>query len=171
MQNLQARVEGSAEQPAPALEGPAVAATAPVAATTPAAATAPVGTVAAPSNDPSSLRNVVVNGKRLDAQELAYVDMLDCGVPVPDGNYWLNSNTRTWGYAGRPEVHAFPQCNADPVVQQDVDQNSNGDDDGEGDSDSSADELARIRHSTEMSRYQTEIDRMENNGGMYVPSR
>lgn len=97
---------------------------------------------------------------------------LDCGVAVPDGHYWLDPSTRTWGYVGSPDVHALPECNADPVVQGDaVQQEVEPQRAGGDDSESDADELERLRRSTELSRYQTEIDPMENNDGMYVPSR
>ena len=34
-----------------------------------------------------------------------------CG-PIPNGNYWLNLNTRIWGYAGdtRPMGHNSDNC-------------------------------------------------------------
>ena len=160
MQSLQTSMAAPAEQPTSTLSP------APIATTTSA------GRVPTRSDDASNYRNVVVNGKRLAGQELVDVDMLDCGVAVPDGNYWLDPSTRTWGYVGSPDAHAFPECNASPgvqqdVVQQDVEQPRTAGDDSESD----ADELERIRRSTELSRYQTEIDRMENNDGMYVPSR
>lgn len=51
-------------------------------------------------------RHVVVNGKRLNAQELAQADAAQC-TRVPDGYYWLNVNNGAWGYAGNFRIQGF----------------------------------------------------------------
>lgn len=44
-------------------------------------------------------RRVVVNGKTLAGEELDKLDRADCRT-LPDGNYWLNRRSGTWGFAG-----------------------------------------------------------------------
>ena len=44
-------------------------------------------------------RRVVVNGKTLAGEELDRLDRADCRA-IPDGDYWLNRRSGTWGYAG-----------------------------------------------------------------------
>jgi len=44
-------------------------------------------------------RNVVVNNERMDDAQLQYLDQLSCNY-IADGNYWLNTSTGLWGYAG-----------------------------------------------------------------------
>lgn len=65
-------------------------------------------------------RSVVVNGKALAGAELDKLDRADCRT-LPNGNYWLNRRSGTWGYAGermaqgrigdgcRAEKHALPK--------------------------------------------------------------
>jgi hypothetical protein len=48
-------------------------------------------------------RRVVVNGKTLAGEELDKLDRADCRT-IPDGNYWLNRRSGTWGYAGERMV-------------------------------------------------------------------
>ena len=48
-------------------------------------------------------RQVVVNGKEIAGTELAKLDRADCR-PIPNGNYWLNRRSGTWGYAGERMV-------------------------------------------------------------------
>lgn len=48
-------------------------------------------------------RRVVVNGKALAGEKLDKLDRADCR-PLPDGNYWLNRRSGTWGYAGERMV-------------------------------------------------------------------
>ncbi len=51
-------------------------------------------------------RHVVVNGKRLNAQELAQADAAQC-TRVPDGFYWLNVHNGAWGYAGNFRIQGY----------------------------------------------------------------
>lgn len=44
-------------------------------------------------------RRVVVNGKTLAGEQLDRLDRADCR-EIPDGDYWLNRRSGTWGYAG-----------------------------------------------------------------------
>ena len=46
-------------------------------------------------------RLVIVNGQALTAKQLVMLDNL-AGGPVPDGNYWIDPYTATWGFAGDP---------------------------------------------------------------------
>jgi hypothetical protein len=55
-------------------------------------------------------RYVVVNGQRLNAAQIAYLEGVRCG-PIPDGAYWLNPATGLWGYAGNPRPMGHIQDN------------------------------------------------------------
>lgn len=44
-------------------------------------------------------RRVVINGKEVAGAELEKLDRADCR-SIPDGNYWLNRRSGTWGYTG-----------------------------------------------------------------------
>lgn len=55
-----------------------------------------------PANAQSPDRLVVVNGAVMNDTELLVLDTLNCGVPVPNGRYWLNTNTGAWGFQGGP---------------------------------------------------------------------
>ncbi len=46
-------------------------------------------------------RRVIVNGQILSAKQLALLDRL-AGGPVPNGSYWIDPDTATWGIAGDP---------------------------------------------------------------------
>lgn len=46
-------------------------------------------------------RLVIVNGQALTAKQLSMLDNL-AGGPVPNGNYWIDPYTATWGFAGDP---------------------------------------------------------------------
>ncbi len=46
-------------------------------------------------------RLVTVNGQVLSAKQLAMLDRL-AGSPVPDGSYWIDPDSATWGFAGDP---------------------------------------------------------------------
>ena len=48
-----------------------------------------------------SERRVIVNGERLNNGQIQTLEQWHCG-PIANGNYWLNTNTGTWGYAGNP---------------------------------------------------------------------
>ena len=52
----------------------------------------------------SAERWVVVNGQRLTAAEIQYLEQATC-TPIPNGAYWVNVTAGVWGYAGNP----FPQ--------------------------------------------------------------
>ena len=45
-------------------------------------------------------RHVIVNGTLMNNAQLMLLDGLNCGSPVPDGRYWLNTQTGAWGYQG-----------------------------------------------------------------------
>jgi hypothetical protein len=51
-------------------------------------------------------RMVVVNGLRLNAEQIAWLEQRSCA-PVPDGSYWLDLRTGAWGYAGWPQRQGF----------------------------------------------------------------
>jgi hypothetical protein len=46
-------------------------------------------------------RYVIVNGKLMNATELAILDNVN-GEYIPDGRYWLNYATGAWGYENGP---------------------------------------------------------------------
>ena len=46
-------------------------------------------------------RLVIVNGQALTAKQLVMLDNL-AGGPVPNGSYWIDPYTATWGFAGDP---------------------------------------------------------------------
>ncbi len=56
-------------------------------------------------------RFVMINGQRLNNQQLYGLDRAHCG-PVANGNYWLDYNTGIWGYAGNttPQGHIADNC-------------------------------------------------------------
>lgn len=57
-------------------------------------------------------RSVVVNGERLTAAEVQYLDRLSCS-HIPNGRYWLNVRTGIWGYeGGGAQGHIADNCNA-----------------------------------------------------------
>lgn len=51
----------------------------------------------------SAERRVVVNGRPIAGAELEKLDRADCR-SIPDGSYWLNRRSGTWGYAGERMV-------------------------------------------------------------------
>jgi hypothetical protein len=51
-------------------------------------------------------RFVVVNGQVMSPQELAILDRYACQY-VPNGYYWLNTQTGLWGYAGNPAPQGY----------------------------------------------------------------
>lgn len=56
-------------------------------------------------------RYVVVNGQRLNPNQIQYLDQLSCGY-VPDGRYWLDARSGIWGYEnGGPQGHISADCN------------------------------------------------------------
>jgi len=44
-------------------------------------------------------RYVVVNGQRLNLDQIVVLEQVHCG-PIPNGNYWLDTSSGQWGYAG-----------------------------------------------------------------------
>ena len=57
-------------------------------------------------------RYVVVNGQRLGAAQIQYLDQVGCTY-VPDGRYWIDMRTGIWGYeGGGPEGHISDNCNS-----------------------------------------------------------
>ena len=56
-------------------------------------------------------RQVIVNGAVMNRAQLMILDGLNCGSPVPDGRYWLNTQTGAWGYqGGRQEGFIGEDC-------------------------------------------------------------
>jgi hypothetical protein len=55
-------------------------------------------------------RHIVLNGQYLDALNVAALDYLNCGRPVPNGRYWVNWVHRTWGYEGGPAQGRLQDC-------------------------------------------------------------
>jgi hypothetical protein len=62
-----------------------------------------IGLVMSAGEVASAERQVVVNGKEIAGVELEKLDRADCR-PIPNGNYWLNRRSGTWGYAGERMV-------------------------------------------------------------------
>jgi hypothetical protein len=57
-------------------------------------------------------RHVIVNGQRINAAEIRYLDRLRCS-HIPDGRYWLNTRTGIWGYqSGGAQGYISDNCNA-----------------------------------------------------------
>jgi hypothetical protein len=57
-------------------------------------------------------RTIFINGARMNAIEVAAIDYLNCGSPVPNGRYWVNWSDRAWGYEGGAQQGYLPDCNA-----------------------------------------------------------
>jgi hypothetical protein len=51
-------------------------------------------------------RLVIVNGQRLNDEQVAYFDRVQCA-RIPNGRYWLNTTTGAWGYAGNPIIQGY----------------------------------------------------------------
>ena len=57
-------------------------------------------------------RQVMVNGVLLNKAQLRVLDSLNCGVPVPNGIYWIEASG-AWGYpGGGPEGILGEDCAA-----------------------------------------------------------
>jgi hypothetical protein len=58
-------------------------------------------------------RWVMVNGQRLTDPQIAHFDRIQC-TRIPDGAYWLNTQSGAWGYAGDAQVqgHLGDLCRA-----------------------------------------------------------
>ena len=64
-----------------------------------------------PAQDLSALGRIIfVNGQLLDDEGLGLVDQLNCGEPVPYGNYWLDLENRLWGHVGADGQNPLPDC-------------------------------------------------------------
>jgi hypothetical protein len=64
-----------------------------------------------PAQDLSALGRIIfVNGELLDDEGLSLVDQLNCGEPVPNGNYWLDLENRLWGHVGVAGRNPLPDC-------------------------------------------------------------
>jgi hypothetical protein len=48
-------------------------------------------------------RRVIVNAERLNDAQVARLERANCR-GIPDGAYWLNTQTGAWGYAGSTQV-------------------------------------------------------------------
>jgi hypothetical protein len=55
-------------------------------------------------------RFIILNGEQLDAQAIRGMDILNCGVPVPDGIYWIDLQRQEWGEVGMPGSLSLPDC-------------------------------------------------------------
>lgn len=51
-------------------------------------------------------RWVFVNGERLNDAQVANLARMNCS-DIPDGSYWLNTQTGAWGYAGNRQVQGL----------------------------------------------------------------
>lgn len=56
--------------------------------------------------DAYAQRVVSVNGQYLNGQQLMALDQL-VGAYVPNGHYWLNTQTGAWGYVGSPIIQGY----------------------------------------------------------------
>jgi len=56
-------------------------------------------------------RFVVINGQRLNNQQLYNLEQIHCG-PIANGSYWLDHDTGLWGYAGNraPQGYIADNC-------------------------------------------------------------
>jgi hypothetical protein len=61
-------------------------------------------------------RAVIINGKRLSSEELAWLDRLHQAT-IPDGKYWYDARAGLWGYEGGPPAgSAMPNLDiGDPL--------------------------------------------------------
>ena len=51
-------------------------------------------------------RRVFVNGQWLNDAQVAGLARMNCS-DIPDGSYWLNTQTGAWGYAGNRQVQGL----------------------------------------------------------------
>lgn len=51
-------------------------------------------------------RYVIVNGERMNDGQIALLEQVHCG-PFPNGNYWLDTNSGLWGYAGNAQAEGY----------------------------------------------------------------
>lgn len=60
-------------------------------------------------------RWVVVNGLPLNLAQIQVLEAISCG-PIPNGDYWLDTNSGIWGYAGDPTPmgHIKDNCYSAP---------------------------------------------------------
>jgi len=64
---------------------------------------ASVAWLAAAAAASAQTRWVFVNGQRMTDSQVANLERRAC-TAIPDGNYWLNTQTGAWGYFGNPRV-------------------------------------------------------------------
>lgn len=55
------------------------------------------------TNASAQSRWVFVNGERLNDAQVANLARMNCS-DIPNGSYWLNTQTGAWGYARNPQV-------------------------------------------------------------------
>ncbi len=62
---------------------------------------------------------VIVNGKVLNPNEIAWLAEVSCG-PIYPGSYWLDGSTGYWGYAGSSQVqgHIQDRCQRRPSLSE-----------------------------------------------------
>jgi hypothetical protein len=51
-------------------------------------------------------RYVIVNGERMNDGQIALLEQVHCG-PIPNGNYWLDTDSGLWGYAGNAQAEGY----------------------------------------------------------------
>lgn len=51
-------------------------------------------------------RWVIVNGERMSDSQVAYLEQRAC-TRIPNGQYWLDTQTGAWGYARNPNVQGY----------------------------------------------------------------
>jgi hypothetical protein len=56
-----------------------------------------------PADAAAQTRNVWVNGQRMTDAQVLDLSRRAC-TSIPDGAYWLNTQTGAWGYWGNPQV-------------------------------------------------------------------
>lgn len=62
-------------------------------------------------------RYVVVNGQRMNGNQIAMLDRAAC-LTVPNGAYWLNTASGVWGYAGNPRPQGTIGDNCGPRARR-----------------------------------------------------
>ncbi|MPZ41840.1 MAG: hypothetical protein GEV05_00265 [Betaproteobacteria bacterium] len=62
-----------------------------------------VGWLAAGTPASAQSRWVIVNGERMSDAQVAYLERRAC-TQIPNGQYWLDTQTGAWGYARNPQV-------------------------------------------------------------------
>ncbi|MEM8793415.1 MAG: hypothetical protein AAGE80_17475 [Pseudomonadota bacterium] len=67
------------------------------------------------STQAAAAGSVVINGMKLDAEQISWLEVYACG-PIYPGNYWLDVETGLWGYRGVPQSagHIRERCAGRP---------------------------------------------------------